>query len=72
MEGAFFISRTDLVNWINDVLHLQYKKLEEAANGAAFCQVLDVIYPNKVPMSRVNFNAKLGYLLIFFCYICRV
>eukprot|EP00770_Monocercomonoides_exilis_P009614 MONOS_9566.1-p1 / transcript=MONOS_9566.1 / gene=MONOS_9566 / organism=Monocercomonoides_exilis_PA203 / gene_product=Microtubule-associated protein RP/EB family member 1 / transcript_product=Microtubule-associated protein RP/EB family member 1 / location=Mono_scaffold00399:53938-55113(+) / protein_length=262 / sequence_SO=supercontig / SO=protein_coding / is_pseudo=false len=61
MEGAFFVSRTELVNWLNDILQLEYTKLDQAANGAAFCQIVDVIYPGKVPLHRVNFDAKLEY-----------
>lgn len=47
MGGAFFVSRTDLLNWLNEVLQLNYTDLKQAANGAAFCQVIDVIYPGK-------------------------
>ena len=77
MGGAFFVPRTDLLNWINDVLQLNYTDLKQVSNGAAFCQIIDVIYPGKgthslpstffyshyllVPMQRVNFNAKLEY-----------
>lgn len=47
MGGAYFISRTDLLNWMNDLLKLDYTKLEMASNGAAFCQILDIIHPGK-------------------------
>lgn len=47
MEGAFFVSRTEILNWLNDILNIGYSKLDQAANGAAFCQVLDEIYPGK-------------------------
>ena len=46
MGGAFFVSRTDIINWINEVLQLNYTDLKQISNGAAFCQIMDVIYPN--------------------------
>ena len=44
MGGAFFVSRTDLLNWLNDVLKLNYTDLNQASNGAAFCQIIDAIH----------------------------
>ena len=29
--------------------------------GAAYCQLLDLIYPGKVPMSKVNWKARHEY-----------
>lgn len=29
--------------------------------GAAYCQLLDFIYPGKVPLSKVNWKAKFDY-----------
>lgn len=47
MGGAFFVSRTELLNWMNEVLQLNYTDLRQASNGAAFCQIIDAIYPGK-------------------------
>ena len=47
MGGAYFVSRSELLQWLNSTLHLDYTKLEMAANGAAFCQIIDRIYPGK-------------------------
>ena len=30
-------------------------------SGAAYCQLLDMIYPGKVPLSKVNWKAKFDY-----------
>lgn len=27
-------------------------------SGAAYCQLLDLIYPGKVPMTKINWKAK--------------
>ncbi len=61
MQGAYFVGRVELLKWINDFLQLNYKKVEDVSNGAAFCQLMDYIYPNKIPLHRVNFDAKLEW-----------
>lgn len=53
-------SRTDLLAWLNDLLQINYTKIEQCGTGAAYCQILDSIYTD-VPMTRVKFNAKHEY-----------
>jgi len=53
-------SRTDLLAWVNDLLQINYTKIEQCGTGAAYCQILDSIY-NDIPMNRVKFNAKHEY-----------
>lgn len=64
MEGAFFVSRSDILAWINDLLKLNYTKIEQTATGAVACQVLDVIFPGVVPMHKVNWKATQEYEFI--------
>lgn len=59
--GSNFIGRTELIEWVNQLLDLEYKKVEDTANGAAFCQIVDLIHPGTVPLGRVNFNADLPH-----------
>jgi RP/EB family microtubule-associated protein len=56
--SAFFVSRTELLDWINSLLALNYTKVEQVSTGAALCQVFHNIYPGSVRMSRVKFNAR--------------
>lgn len=59
---AFATSKKILLNWINDFFELNYTKVEQCATGAVYCQILDCMFPeSKVPMSRVNWNAKSEY-----------
>lgn len=37
-------SRTDLLAWLNDLLQLNYTKVEQCGSGAAYCQILDSVY----------------------------
>eukprot|EP00026_Physarum_polycephalum_P013045 Phypoly_transcript_13407.p1 GENE.Phypoly_transcript_13407~~Phypoly_transcript_13407.p1 ORF type:complete len:282 (+),score=59.07 Phypoly_transcript_13407:100-945(+) len=61
MDAAYFVGRNELLNWLNDLLSLGYTKVEQTASGAAHCQIMDAIYPGKVPLHKVNFNAKFDY-----------
>lgn len=54
------VSRTDLLAWVNELLQLNYTKVEQCGTGAAYCQIIDSIYGD-IPMSRVKMNAKHEY-----------
>ncbi|CAE6479352.1 unnamed protein product [Rhizoctonia solani] len=53
-------SRTELIGWLNDLLQLNYTKVEQCGTGGAYCQVLDSIYGD-IPMTKVKMNAKHEY-----------
>jgi len=36
--------RTDLLAWLNELLQINYTKIEQCGTGAAYCQILDSIY----------------------------
>ncbi|EIM86285.1 uncharacterized protein STEHIDRAFT_98691 [Stereum hirsutum FP-91666 SS1] len=56
-------SRSELIAWVNDLLQLNYTKVEQCGTGAAYCQILDSIYGD-VPMNRVKMGAKHEYEFI--------
>jgi len=58
MEGAFFVSRSELLGWANDFFDLSLTKVEQCANGAVYCQIIDACHPGKVAMRKVNWMAK--------------
>lgn len=37
-------SRTELIAWLNDLLQLNYTKVEQCGTGAAYAQIMDSIY----------------------------
>ncbi|CAE6438647.1 unnamed protein product [Rhizoctonia solani] len=53
-------SRTELIGWLNDLLQLNYTKVEQCGTGGAYCQILDSIYGD-VAMTKVKMNAKHEY-----------
>ena len=59
MEGAFFVGRTEILDWLNSFLGLQLGKIEETCTGAVACQLFDALYPEaKVPMHKIRWDAK--------------
>lgn len=37
-------SRTELIAWVNELLQLNYTKVEQCGTGGAYCQILDSVY----------------------------
>jgi RP/EB family microtubule-associated protein len=58
MEGAFFIGRTELINWVNETLQLNVQKVEQCCTGAIYAQIIDAVHPGKVPMSKLKWAAR--------------
>ncbi len=42
---AHFMPKGELLMWLNDLLKTDYSRVEQCANGAAYCQVLDSLFP---------------------------
>eukprot|EP00299_Pterocystis_sp_00344_P013377 c6547_g1_i1.p2 GENE.c6547_g1_i1~~c6547_g1_i1.p2 ORF type:complete len:266 (+),score=64.41 c6547_g1_i1:59-856(+) len=61
MEGAYFVSRSELLNWLNSTFALNYTKVEQCCSAAAHCQIIDAIYPGTVAMDKVMWDAKSEY-----------
>ncbi|KAF0432857.1 EB1 protein [Gigaspora margarita] len=53
-------SRTELLAWLNDLLQINYTKVEQCGTGAAYSQIIDSIYGD-VQMTKVKFVAKHEY-----------
>lgn len=58
MHPAYFVGRVDLLEWLNGTLDLKLARVEDTANGAVACQVFDLLFPNLVQMSKVNWGAQ--------------
>ncbi|SBS83118.1 EB1 homolog, putative [Plasmodium ovale] len=61
MDSAFFVSRKELIEWVNHFLKLNITKIEQCSNGAIYIQLLDILFPNKSVLHKVKWNAKLEY-----------
>ena len=58
MDGAFFVPKSELIAWVNNLLYINISKVEQMASGAAYCQIMDVMYPGCINLSKVNWMAK--------------
>ena len=64
MDGAYFTSRKDLLDFFNSLLKMSLTKIEETATGAVACQLIDYMYPGTMPMKRVNWEANAEFQYI--------
>jgi len=55
------LSRHEMLTWINDSLQSNFTKIEQMCSGAAYCQFLDMLFENCVPMKKVKVQAKLEH-----------
>ena len=61
MDGAYFVGRKELLEFFNNLLDVEYTKIEQTATGAMACQLTSLIFPGSVAMSRVNWDAKADF-----------
>ncbi|TRY90228.1 hypothetical protein DNTS_005832 [Danionella cerebrum] len=55
------MSRHDITAWVNDLLCLNYTKVEQLSSGAAYCQFMDMLFPGCISLKKVKFQAKLEH-----------
>lgn len=58
MMKAKNLGRLELLAWINESVEADYPKIELCSDGIAYCQILDAIHPNVVPLAKLNFMPK--------------
>jgi hypothetical protein len=51
------VSRTDLLQWLNDLLQINYTKVEQCGTGAAYCQIFDSIYGKFGSSAHLTYRA---------------
>jgi len=61
MDGAFFVSRSELLSWANSTFKLTLGKVEQCSNGAVYCQVIDACHNGTVTMKKVNWAARVDH-----------
>ncbi|EAT39524.1 AAEL008678-PA [Aedes aegypti] len=55
------LSRKEMLAWVNRTLLSEFKKIEELCTGAAYCQMMDILFPGCVPLRRVKFCTNLEH-----------
>jgi len=52
------LSRHEMLAWVNGSLQSQIGKIEEMGTGAAYCQLMDILFPGAIPLKRVKYSSK--------------
>ncbi|KAH8309513.1 hypothetical protein KR059_011206, partial [Drosophila kikkawai] len=58
------LSRTELLEWVNLRLGSEFCLVDELCTGAAYCQLMDELFPNSVALQRVKFMTNLEHEFI--------
>lgn len=64
VSAPYFVSRVEILKWINDLAHLNYTEIEQTASGVFVCHVFDALYPGQIRFEKVKFNARQQYEFI--------
>lgn len=48
------VSKSSLLEWINNYFDINYTKIEQCGNGAVYCMIFNALYPNTINIARVN------------------
>lgn len=67
MDGAFFVGRKEIVDWINNTLVININRIEDTASGCIACQLLDIMHPGVLSMSKVNWAANKDFEYVGMC-----
>uniref|UniRef100_A0A7N8WIR9 DNA (cytosine-5-)-methyltransferase n=1 Tax=Mastacembelus armatus TaxID=205130 RepID=A0A7N8WIR9_9TELE len=48
----------ELLAWLNETLQTDFTKVEQVCTGAAYCQLMDWLFPGSLDLSRVQFQSN--------------
>ena len=51
-------SRFDIIAWVNDTLQTDLTKVEDLCSGAAYCQLMDLLFRGCINLKKVKFLAN--------------
>ena len=61
MDSAYFVSKNELLKWINDTLKLDVGFIEDLGSGSVYCQLIDAYCKGVIAMNKVSWRAKFEY-----------
>lgn len=62
-------SRSELLAWLNELLDINYTKIEQCGTGGAYCQVFDSIFGNMFRFSRRS-KCLTDIRIFLLCWVC--
>ncbi|XP_062141043.1 microtubule-associated protein RP/EB family member 1 [Drosophila sulfurigaster albostrigata] len=60
-RNSRIMSRHDIMFWINHTLQSNIPKIEDLCTGAAYCQLMDILFPGTVRIRRVKFTCNQAF-----------
>ncbi|KAL6049244.1 microtubule integrity protein mal3 [Balamuthia mandrillaris] len=54
--GLHAKGKKQLLEWVNSLLEADFTQVEQLAGGAAYCQMMDALYPGSIALSKVKFE----------------
>ncbi|XP_067633894.1 microtubule-associated protein RP/EB family member 2 [Eurosta solidaginis] len=55
------ISRHEMLRWVNTTVQGEYTKIEQLCSGVAYCQMMELLFPQSVGVKKIKVNAKLEH-----------
>uniref|UniRef100_A0A3Q0RMG5 Calponin-homology (CH) domain-containing protein n=1 Tax=Amphilophus citrinellus TaxID=61819 RepID=A0A3Q0RMG5_AMPCI len=49
-------NRYELLAWLNETLQTSFTRVEQVCTGAAYCQLMDLLFPGSLDLSGVQFQ----------------
>jgi len=65
------LSRNDLVDWVNEALAFNYARVEHLCSGAAYCQLMDMLFPGSLSVKKVRPSPEPAYVAFGTCCLCN-
>lgn len=51
----------ELLTWVNELLKLDYTKIQQCGGGAAYALILESVHPGGIPVSQLRWNCTMEY-----------
>ncbi|XP_071329252.1 uncharacterized protein [Trachinotus anak] len=58
VDAGHLYNRYELLAWLNETLQTAFTKVEQVCTGAAYCQLMDRLFPGSLDLSRVRFQSS--------------
>eukprot|EP00920_Eleutheroschizon_duboscqi_P028928 GHVT01070206.1.p1 GENE.GHVT01070206.1~~GHVT01070206.1.p1 ORF type:complete len:101 (+),score=19.47 GHVT01070206.1:1036-1338(+) len=55
---ASALSRAALLRWLNQILDTNYQTFTQCKDGLAYGQLLDVLFPGRIPLEQFDWAAE--------------
>lgn len=52
------MSRNEILQWINQTVGTNYKKVEQLCDGVAYCKLMDITFPGCIVLKKVKMNTQ--------------